>query len=67
MTTSDLSAADALRTMVVAYADVLDGELEPTGPREGFDSGDPQTSTVVFAAHHGCTRWATSGAHGRRR
>ena len=46
-------SADALRTMVVAYADVLDGELEPTGPREGFDSGDPQTSTVVFFEGHG--------------
>ena len=53
MTTSDLSPADALRTMVVAYSDVLDGELAPTGPREGSDSGDPQTATIVFFEGHG--------------
>ena len=53
MTTSDLSPADALRTMVVAYSDVLDGELAPTGPREGSDRGDPQTATIVFFEGHG--------------
>jgi uncharacterized cupin superfamily protein len=53
MSTDELSAADALRTMVVAYADVLDGALEPTGPREGFDSGEPQTGTIVFFEGHG--------------
>ena len=49
MSGDELSPADALRTMVVAYADVLDGALEPTGPREGFDSGDPQTGTIDVA------------------
>ena len=53
MSGDELSPADALRTMVVAYADVLDGALEPTGPREGFDSGDPQTGTIVFFEGHG--------------
>jgi uncharacterized cupin superfamily protein len=53
MTTSDLTPADALRTMVVAYADVLDGALEPTGPRAGADSGDPRTSGIVFFSGHG--------------
>lgn len=53
MTTSDLSPADALRTMVVAYADVLDGALEPTGVRAGADSGDPRTSGIVFFSGHG--------------
>ncbi len=53
MTTADLSPADALRTMVVAYADVLDGALEPLGPRAGFDSGDPQTSGIIFFEGHG--------------
>ena len=51
--TADLSPAEALRTMVVAYADVLDGELEPLGPRVGFDSGDPQTSGITFFSGHG--------------
>jgi uncharacterized cupin superfamily protein len=53
MTTSDLSPSDALRTMVVAYADVLDGALEPTGPRVGADIGDPQTSGITFFSGHG--------------
>ena len=53
MSSDELFPADALRTMVVAYADVLDGALEPTGPREGFDSGDPQTGTIVFFDGHG--------------
>jgi uncharacterized cupin superfamily protein len=53
MTSAELSPTDALRTMVVAYADALDGALEPTGPREGFDSGDPQTGTIVFFEGHG--------------
>jgi uncharacterized protein len=53
MSTPDLSPEQRLRTMVVAYADVLGGELEPTGPRQGFDSGDPQTSTIVFFEGHG--------------
>jgi len=51
--TADLSPAEALRTMVVAYADVLDGELEPLGPRVGSDSGDPLTSGVTFFSGHG--------------
>lgn len=51
MTEDALSTA--LRTMVVAYADVLDGELEPTGPRVGADAGDPQTSGLVLFAGHG--------------
>ena len=51
--TADLSPDEALRTMVVAYADVLDGELEPLGPRAGFDSGDPQTSGITFFSGHG--------------
>ena len=55
MSTDDLSPAEQLRTMVVAYADVLGGALEPTGPRTGFDSGDPQTSTIVFFEGHGVT------------
>ena len=55
MSTDDLSPAEQLRTMVVAYADVLGGALEPTGPRAGFDSGDPQTSTIVFFEGHGVT------------
>ena len=50
---ADLSPDEALRTMVVAYADVLDGELEPLGPRAGFDSGDPQTSGITFFSGHG--------------
>ena len=53
MTADDLTPDERLRTMVVAYADVLDGELEPWGPRAGFDSGDPQTSGVVFFEGHG--------------
>ena len=51
--TADLSPDQALRTMVVAYADVLDGALEPLGPRAGSDSGDPQTSGITFFAGHG--------------
>lgn len=52
--TADLSPDEALRTMAaVAYADVLDGELEPLGPRAGFDSGDPQTSGITFFSGHG--------------
>ena len=51
--TADLSPAEALRTMVVAYAGVLDGELEPLGPRAGFDSGAPQASGVTFFSGHG--------------
>ncbi len=51
--TADLSPDEALRTMVVAYADVLDGELEPLGPRAGFDSGGPQTSGITFFSGHG--------------
>lgn len=50
---ADLSPDEALRTMVVAYADVLDGELEPLGPRAGADSGDPQTSGITFFSGHG--------------
>jgi uncharacterized protein len=53
MTGSDLSPADALRTMVVAYADVLDGALEEWGPRVGADSGDPRTSGISFFEGHG--------------
>jgi uncharacterized cupin superfamily protein len=53
MSTADLSPEDQLRTMVVAYAEVLGGELEPTGPRPGADSGDPETGTVVFFEGHG--------------
>jgi uncharacterized cupin superfamily protein len=53
MTTADLSPHDALRTMVVAYAEVLDGALEATGPRVGADSGDPQTSSITFFSGHG--------------
>ena len=53
MTTNELSPADALRTMVIAYADVLDGGLEDTGPRAGADSGDPQTSGITFFSGHG--------------
>ena len=48
-----MSDPDLLRTMVVAYGDVLDGELEPTGPRAGADSGDPQTSGISFFEGHG--------------
>jgi uncharacterized cupin superfamily protein len=44
---------DELRTMVVAYADVLDGALEPWGPRAGADTGDPQTSGISFFSGHG--------------
>jgi uncharacterized cupin superfamily protein len=44
---------DLMRTMVVAYADVLDGALEPTGPRAGADGGDPQTSGISFFEGHG--------------
>jgi uncharacterized protein len=51
--TGDLSPEAALRTMVVAYADVLDGELTPTGVRPGADSGDPQTSAISFFSGHG--------------
>jgi uncharacterized cupin superfamily protein len=50
---ADLSPAEALRTMVVAYADVLDGELEPLGPRAGHDRGDPQTAGITFFSGHG--------------
>lgn len=50
---SDLTPEEQLRTMVVAYADVLDGALEPLGPRAGFDSGDPQTSGITFFSGHG--------------
>ena len=53
MTTSDLSPAEALRTMVVAYADTLDGELEPLGLRAGADSGEPETSGITFFSGHG--------------
>ena len=53
MTTSDLSPAEALRTMVVAYADTLDGELEPLGLRAGADSGEPDTSGITFFSGHG--------------
>ena len=51
--TADLSPDETLRTMVVAYADVLDGGLEPLGPRSGADSGDPQTSGITFFSGHG--------------
>ena len=51
--TADLTDAEALRTMVVAYGDVLDGELAPLGPRAGHDSGDPQTSGITFFSGHG--------------
>ncbi len=51
--TDELTPAEALRTMVVAYADVLDGELTSTGPRAGADSGDPQTSAISFFSGHG--------------
>lgn len=44
---------DLLRTMVVARGDVLDGALEPWGPRTGADAGDPQTSGVSFFEGHG--------------
>ena len=44
---------DLLRTMVVAYGDVLDGALEPTGARAGADQGDPQTSGIEFFQGHG--------------
>jgi uncharacterized protein len=44
---------DLLRTMVVARGDVLDGALEPSGPRTGADDGDPQTSGVSFFEGHG--------------
>jgi uncharacterized cupin superfamily protein len=50
---TDLSPDEQLRTMVVAYADVLDGELEPLGPRAGADDGDPQTSGITFFSGHG--------------
>ena len=53
MTTPELSPAEQLRTMVVAYADVLDGALEPWGPRVGSDAGDPQTSGITFFEGHG--------------
>jgi uncharacterized protein len=53
MTTPDLSPTDTLRTMVVAYADVLDAALEPIGPRVGADRGDPQMGTKVFFSGHG--------------
>lgn len=48
-----MSDQDLLRTMVVAYGDVLDGELEPTGPRAGADSGTPETSAISFFQGHG--------------
>ncbi len=48
-----MTTQDELRTMVVAYGDVLDGALEPSGPRVGADSGDPQTSGVAFFEGHG--------------
>jgi hypothetical protein len=48
-----MTTQDELRTMVVAYGDVLDGALEPLGPRVGFDSGDPQTSGISFFEGHG--------------
>ena len=48
-----MTTQDELRTMVVAYGDVLDGALEPSGPRAGADSGDPQTSGVAFFEGHG--------------
>ena len=50
---TDLSPAEQLRTMVVAYGDVLDGELEPLGPRVGSDAGDPQTAGITFFSGHG--------------
>jgi len=50
---TDLSPAEQLRTMVVAYGDVLDGELEPLGPRVGSDDGDPQTAGITFFSGHG--------------
>lgn len=53
MTSFDLSPTEALRTMVVAYADTLDGELEPLGLREGADSGEPETSGITFFSGHG--------------
>ncbi|HSN06196.1 MAG TPA: cupin domain-containing protein [Candidatus Angelobacter sp.] len=53
MSTPDLSPEEQLRTMVVAYGDALGGELEPTGPRAGADSGDPRTSTLVLFEGHG--------------
>jgi uncharacterized cupin superfamily protein len=48
-----MSDQDLLRTMVVAYGDVLDGELEPTGPRMGADIGAPETSAITFFEGHG--------------
>jgi uncharacterized cupin superfamily protein len=48
-----MSEPDLLRTMVVAYGEVLEGELQPWGPRTGADSGDPQTSGVSFFEGHG--------------
>lgn len=48
-----MTTADELRTMVVAYGEVLDGALEPWGPRAGHDSGDPQTSGISFFEGHG--------------
>ena len=45
-----MTTQDELRTMVVAYGDVLDGALEPSGPRAGADSGDPQTSGGLLIA-----------------
>lgn len=48
-----MTTPDELRTMVVAYGEVLDGALESWGPRAGADAGDPQTSGVSFFEGHG--------------
>lgn len=46
-------ASKLLAAMVVARAETLRGELEPWGPRVGFDAGDPQTSGVELFSGHG--------------
>lgn len=50
-----MTSPDELRTMVVAYGEVLDGALEPWGVRGGADTGDPQTSGITFFEGHGVT------------
>lgn len=51
---SDIAEAERLlRTMAVALADAVRGDLPPTGPRVGADSGDPQTATLTVFEGHG--------------
>ena len=53
MTHDAASPAPALIPLYALFSDSIRGELEPWGPREGANEGNPQTAGKLLVSGHG--------------